>query len=76
MQVVAYILIQTAPGKAWSVADEISKLKGVKAAHSVTGAYDVIAYIEVEDLKALADLVKRIHAIEGVQRTQTAIAVS
>lgn len=75
MQVVGYILIKTMAGKAWSVAEAVSKLGGVKMAHSVTGPYDVIAHVEEPDLKALSELIKKIHAIEGIYRTQTAISV-
>ena len=74
MQVAAYVLIQAKGEDPWQIAKNVSKLNGVKMAHSVTGIYDVIAYIEVDDLKAIAQLVRKVHAIKGVERTHTAIS--
>jgi len=42
----------------------------------VTGRYDIIALLEAPDLKSLAEtVVSKIHMIEGVERTETAIVV-
>lgn len=72
-----YVLITATLGRALDVADEVAKIKGVKNAHAVTGAYDVIATFNVENLEELADaVVKGIHHIEGVCSTETAICVS
>jgi len=72
-----YILIKAALGKALDVAAEVAKVEGVKGACAVTGAYDIVATFEVEDLTDVADVVvKGIHSIEGVCSTQTAICVS
>jgi DNA-binding Lrp family transcriptional regulator len=74
MPVSAYILMQVGTGKARSVADEVSKVEGVRMAHAVTGIFDVIAFVEVEDLAKLIDTVlTKIQAIDGVLRTQTAL---
>jgi DNA-binding Lrp family transcriptional regulator len=44
--------------------------------HSVTGLYDVIAYLELSDMTSLSELVmKRIQSVKGVERTHTAIVV-
>ena len=76
MPVVAYVLIQAELGMSSSVAASLSKVDGVKMAHSVTGVYDVIAFVEVSDLTKLSSLVlKEIQTIKGVQRTHTAIVV-
>jgi len=75
--VYAYVLIQTALGKALKVVEETSKIEGVKSTCAVTGAYDVVAVIEVEKISDIADLVvNKIHRIEGVCGTQTLICVS
>jgi DNA-binding Lrp family transcriptional regulator len=72
----AYVLIQTASGKALSAAEGIVDIQGVKAAHPVTGAYDVICLVEAENLPALAGtVVERIQAVDGVERTETAVVV-
>mgnify|MGYP002346560069 CR=1 FL=1 len=72
----AYILIETVPGKALDLVTAISSLKVVKQAHLVTGPYDVVAFIEAEDLKSLGDiLVKDIQGTGFVSRTLTCITV-
>ncbi|MCS7120377.1 MAG: Lrp/AsnC ligand binding domain-containing protein [Nitrososphaerota archaeon] len=75
MQVNVYIFIQVEKGEPWQVAKEVSRIEGVKTAHTVTGQYDVIVFAELESLDALKDLVKSIHQIEGVQHTQTAVCI-
>lgn len=72
----AYVLVQVQLGKARSVAKAISNVRGVKMVHSVTGLYDVIAYLELSDMTSLSELVmKRIQSVKGVERTHTAIVV-
>ena len=73
----AYVLIQTTLGKALKVVEETSKIEEVKSTCAVTGAYDVVAVIEVEKISDIAGLVvNKIHRIEGVCSTQTLICVS
>jgi DNA-binding Lrp family transcriptional regulator len=36
--------------------------------------YDIIAYVEVDDLGAIAELVRKIHEVDGIERTHTAIS--
>ncbi|MEN3047898.1 MAG: Lrp/AsnC ligand binding domain-containing protein [Candidatus Caldarchaeales archaeon] len=76
MPVQAYVLIRTRPGYAKRVAQELTKVQGCRAVCSVTGRYDVIAFVEAADLQALGSLiVERVHAVEGVERTETAVVV-
>ena len=76
MVVKAFVLIQVQLGKARSVAKAISNVRGVKMVHAVTGMYDVIAYLELEDMTSLSDfVVKKIQTAKGVERTHTAIVV-
>jgi len=74
--VCAYVLITAALGKALEVAQEVAKVEGVKKACAVTGAYDVVATVDVKELTDIAELVvNKIHCIEGVCGTQTLICV-
>jgi DNA-binding Lrp family transcriptional regulator len=76
MVVKAFALIQVQLGKARSVAKAIAGVRGVKMVHAVTGMYDVIAYLEVEDMDSLsAFVVRKIQTVKGVERTHTAIVV-
>ena len=70
----AFILIETAVGKAKQVANAIKQLEGVKSANSVTGPYDVIAIVEGQSLTDIGNLVTNsIHPIPGVSRTITCL---
>jgi DNA-binding Lrp family transcriptional regulator len=70
----AYVLLKIAPGKSRLITEKISKIEGVKTAHSVTGMFDIIAYIEASDINNLTGTVRNnIQNIEGVIRTHTAI---
>lgn len=72
----AYILIEALPGKAIELTNIVREIKGVKSVHLVTGPYDVIAFVEAGDLKALGELiVKKIQATGCVARTLTCITV-
>ncbi len=72
----AYILIEALPGKAIELTNIIKGIKGVKTVHLVTGPYDVIAFVEAPDLKALGEMiVKKIQATGSVARTLTCITV-
>ena len=75
--VCAYVLITTALGKALEVVNKVAKVEGVKSACAVTGAFDIIATVDVEKLSEVAELVvNKIHCIEGVCGTQTLICVT
>ena len=71
----AYILISTEPGKPWEVAELALQINGVKAAHAVTGPFDVVAFVESSNIDDLGELLEKIHSLEGVLKTQTAIAM-
>ena len=76
MAIAAYIFIETIQGKSKTVASEVSKIAGVKTAHTVTGPYDVIVYVEAESIKNLGDfIVSRIQSIPGVLRTLTNVVI-
>jgi DNA-binding Lrp family transcriptional regulator len=72
MAVVAFVLIQTETGSAFSAADMVRALDGVTTSDVVTGPYDVIAKIRQATLDDVAKLVvAKIQAIDGITRTYT-----
>lgn len=76
MAVNAYVLITVGAGKTKDVINAVQGVAGVKTVHACWGLPDVFAFVEAADLKALADLVlAKIHAITGVQQTDTHIVV-
>ena len=72
----AYVLIEVGMGKTMEVVEALAKLEGVRAAHSVTGPYDIIAAVGVSDLDHLGNLMSDVHSIAGIERTTTCIAVT
>ncbi|MEM2282807.1 MAG: Lrp/AsnC ligand binding domain-containing protein [Candidatus Hadarchaeales archaeon] len=72
----AYVLITVAIGKVKKVADDLKKLPAVKSVHVVTGPYDIVAFVEADDLPTLTGaVVKGIHKVKGVVDTNTCIVV-
>lgn len=72
----AYILIETLPNKEIELLNLIKEIKGIKQSHLVTGPYDVIVFVEAEDIKTIGELiVKKIQATGYVSRTLTCITV-
>ncbi len=71
----AYILIETQVGKTRDVVTALRSLSGVPSADIITGDFDIIAFVEAQDMVAMADLVTgRVQSIPGVIRTNTCVA--
>jgi DNA-binding Lrp family transcriptional regulator len=72
----AFILIETTAGKNKEIISNIKHLKGVTSVDYVTGPYDIIAIIEVENLNDIGSLITRnIHPISGILRTTTCLSL-
>lgn len=75
MTVSVYVLIQVRAGFTMDVARKVRNIQKIKMAHAVTGPVDVIAYLEIENLDELGEIISAIHRVEGVERTQTCIEI-
>jgi DNA-binding Lrp family transcriptional regulator len=76
MSAKAFVLVETAVGKNKEVVTTLHKLKGIKSVDTVTGPYDIIAVIEAETLNEIGDIItSKIHAVDGISRTVTCLAV-
>ncbi len=72
MVVQAYILVQTAVGKAAEVAQAIGASRASPLAEDVTGPYDVIVRAEAASVDELGQLVvAQVQAVPGITRTVT-----
>jgi DNA-binding Lrp family transcriptional regulator len=71
----AYLFINSDPGMLWDIAETAHEIEGVKMAHAVTGQFDVVAYIEFSNMNMLREIIEKFQALEGVRRTQTAVAI-
>lgn len=73
----AYLLMETRTGESKEVLNKIAQLGGVKSADAVTGPYDIIAFVEREDLSDIASLVTgEIGSIDGISRIVTCVALN
>ena len=71
----AFVLVETAVGKAKDVVDALRQMETVKSVDAVTGPYDVIAVVEAADLNAVGELLtNQIHRVQGILRTVTCLA--
>lgn len=71
----ACILIKTKPGRHNLVSKTVSTMKGMKDVFPVLGRTDVVARVEVTDLKDLSTLSLNIGKVDGVTATETLIAL-
>ena len=78
MSVKAFVLIQTEieTARTAEVAAALNELGGeIKSVDSVTGPYDIIVLIEVETMDEIDTVIEKIHAVAGVHRTVTCVAI-
>ncbi len=72
----AYVLVNTKMGKVRDVARQIASLPGVKMANACWGVPDIFVVTELANADELDKLViDSIQAIDGVERTETHIAI-
>lgn len=74
MALKACLLIKVRPGRHNRAAEKIVSLPGVKEAFPVMGTADVVARVEVEDLRALTALGTKIGNLSDVVITETLVA--
>jgi DNA-binding Lrp family transcriptional regulator len=72
--ITAYVFVQFGLGDPVAVLSTIREIPGVKQAHAVMGPIDVIVYVEVADLKTLAETIVAIRAVDGVTGNDTRLA--
>jgi 2-isopropylmalate synthase len=74
MTVSAYVFYVVKLGKTQGVIDQLRKIPEIVSVAVVTGDYDVIVKVIVENLEDLFRLsTQKIHMIEGIEETQTAV---
>jgi DNA-binding Lrp family transcriptional regulator len=71
----AFVMINVEPQKIASVARQIANLSSISEVYSVTGEYDIIAIVRLQDYDTLAEAVPEgLATIEGITRTNTVLA--
>ena len=73
----AYIMIKSSPGAENDVFTKIKKINGIKTVHTITGPWDLIAYVEAENLDVLGKTVtSRIQNCKGIEDTMTCVVIN
>lgn len=76
MSKTAYLLIEAEPGLSFNVIRGLRDLPEVTGADFVSGPYDIIAKIQVDDVNAIGRLItEEVHPLQGVVRTVTCISI-
>lgn len=69
------VLVQADPKSIPVCARALADIKGVAEVYSVSGAWDLVAIVRVEDLEQIASVVtEEFAAVPGIVRTQTLTA--
>lgn len=75
-QVKAHVLITALPKLAAGVESALRRIPEVRMLHSVSGHFDMIAIVVAPSIGELDQLIDRIGALEGVERTMSSIILS
>lgn len=72
----AYVMIKSELGVQNDVFTKVLKINGVKKAHTIVGPWDLIAFVESEDINTLGKtVISRIQNLKGIRDTMTCIVV-
>ena len=72
----AHVLITLAPKRSGAIEVALRKIAEVRVLHSVSGPFDLIAIVAAASIGELDALIDRIGALDGVERTTSAIVLS
>lgn len=72
----AHVLITALPKFARKVEEALAGIVEVRTLHSISGSYDMIAVVAAPSIAELDQLIDRIGALEGVERTMSSIILS
>ena len=72
----ALVMITVFPKQAPAVVEALRQMPGVRALHSVNGAWDLVAMAVVATIGEMDELTDRIGALDGVERTTSTLLLS
>ncbi len=67
-----FVLVNTEPNALWKISEQASKINGVKLVRCVSGRFDMIVRAQTANLSWI---ISRLHALKGVKRTETLLAL-
>lgn len=71
----AFVMIDVHPGQEVGAQGAVAKMPGVQFVYQVTGAHDMIAFVDAEPYEELAVIVSKIRRLEGVRATDTELVL-
>jgi len=75
-RITAHVMIAADPKKQAALARALQKMPAVRALHSISGQYDMIALAEEDSTEALDACIDAIGALDGVERTLSSIVLT
>ncbi|HSN31100.1 MAG TPA: Lrp/AsnC family transcriptional regulator [Ideonella sp.] len=72
----AHVMITVAPRQSAAIEAALRRIPEVRTLHSVSGPFDLIAIVAAQSIGELDALIDRIGALDGVERTTSAIVLS
>ena len=72
----AHVLITLVPKRAAAIEQALRRIPEVRVLHSVSGPFDLIAIVAASSIGELDGLIDRVGALDGVERTTSAIVLS
>jgi len=72
----AHVMITLEPRKSALIEAALRRIDEVRTLHSVSGTFDLIAIVAAPSIGELDRLIDRIGALDGVERTTSAIVLS
>jgi len=67
-----FVMIKTDPGHTTAVANRVAEVPSFSECYSITGQYDLLAKLYVDDIDSIGRVIERdIHAIPHVRETYT-----
>ncbi len=72
----AHVMITLVPKQSGAIETALRKIPEVRVLHSVSGPFDLIAIVAAASIGELDGLIDRIGALDGVERTTSAIVLS
>lgn len=72
----AHVLITLVPKQSAAIEIALRRIPEVRVLHSVSGPFDLIAVVAAASIGELDTLIDRIGALDGVERTTSAIVLS
>ncbi len=67
----AYIMILASPGTVNGIVKELRKIEQIENISVITGEYDIVVRVTVENMQKLADITDMINIVNGVSKTHT-----